>query len=155
MGSHNRFVLGDVLSAKLDGTFDTVALLGNALCHFNTVKFGTILDGVEPGVHVGTSFIVDYRDVVGMLYRGEWKKSYSERRGSRIIVGVGKGIDTVKGDMLIQSETGGRHNLDFTHAVWSPFIIEPLMAAKGWKLVRRRPKPEWKGWLDVYERGPK
>jgi len=110
------------------------------------------LDNIEGNIREGSHFIVDYRDVVGMMYRGEWGKKYSEKKNGRKLVSIGKGIDTVKGDLLIRSETDGRHNLDFAHAVWSPFIIEPLMAAKGWSRVCRFSRPEWRGWLDVYRR---
>jgi ubiquinone/menaquinone biosynthesis C-methylase UbiE len=34
--SGNRFMLGDASRMKLEGTFDTVCLLGNALCRFST-----------------------------------------------------------------------------------------------------------------------
>lgn len=153
VGSHNRFILGDILSTKLEGVFDTVALLGNALIHLDTSALGRILDNLEPNVHEGTYFIVDYRDVVDMLYSGKWGKKYTERRGGRTVVSLRRGIDTEKGELLIRSESGGKRNLDFGHAIWSPFIIEPLIGAKGWKLVRRYPRRAWNGWLDVYKRG--
>lgn len=151
-GPHCRFILGDVLLTKLEGVFDTVTLLGNALIHFDTSVFSRILDNIEPNVHRGTYFIVDYRDVVGVLYRGQWGKRYTEKRGGRTVVSLRKGIDTERGELLIRSESDGRHNLDFSHAIWSPFIVEPLMHAKGWRLARRYPRRAWNGWLDVYER---
>ena len=152
VGSHNRFILGDMLNVKLEGTFDTVALLGNALIHFNTASLGKIMDSLDPHVHRGSFFIVDYRDVVGMLYRREWGKRYQERDGSRTVVSIPQGIDVERGEILIKSESDGKHNLDFGHAIWSPFIIEPLLLAKGWRLAKQYRRRAWKGWLDVYAR---
>ena len=46
----------------------------------------------------------------------------------------------------------GRRVLDFVHGIWSPFIMETILAARGWKLVRRIAQPEWQGWSEVYRK---
>lgn len=149
-GSHNRFILGDVLSMKLKGTFDTVTLLGNALCHFNTTGFVSILTNIAGNVHAGSYFVVDYRDVVSLLFAKRWARRFSEKDGKRVVASLTKGINTSRGDLLLESIQERGRNFDFTHGVWSPFIIEPLMREKGWRLARRYPRRSWNGWLDVY-----
>jgi hypothetical protein len=53
--------------------------------------------------------------------------------------------------MKIAWQKGKRHNsITFTHAVWSPFIVQAIMNSFGWELVKRVPQETWQGWLDVY-----
>lgn len=150
-GSRNRFVLRDVRSQKIAGVYDTITLLGNAVIHFDTADFLEILRNVERNSRVGTFLLVEYRDVVEMLFAGLWDKRHAESRGGKTIVSLAKGIDTERGQILIESVAGGRHNLDFTHAVWSPFIVGTLMESNGWQLVRRG-RSASHSWLDVYKK---
>lgn len=152
MRSRNRFILGDIASVKLGGVFDTITLLGNALIHFNSAEFEDILRNIEGNTHSGTFFLVDYRDVVEMLFTGRWGRRYAQKRGEKTVVSLRKGINLERGEILIESRVSGKHNLNFGHAIWSPFIIEPIMNARNWKLARRRPVPAWSGWLDVYRK---
>lgn len=152
IGSHNRFVLGDVRSTELQGTFDTVTLLGNALCHFNTADFVSIIGNVAGHVHSGSYFVVDYRDVVSLLFARRWARRFSGRREARTVTSVTKGFDARRGDLLLESIQEGGRNLRFTHGVWSPFILEPLMRLNGWSLVRGKFKRRQNGWLDVYRK---
>lgn len=153
VGSRNEFLLADAREVSLDGTFDTVTHLGNALCHFGTRDFLRVVKNLEGNVGPGTHFVVDYRDVVALLFRREWRKRMEEERGGKTIVSVTKGCDTKAGVIRKRAyERGGRNPVEFTHAIWSPFIMEPLMDALGWTLVQRSQEPSWEGWLDVYVR---
>lgn len=152
VGSHNRFVLGDVRSTKLAGTFDTVTLLGNALCHFNTADLVSIMRNVSGNVHSGSYFVVDYRDVVSLLFARRWARRFSGKRGTKTVTSVTKGIDTRRGDLLLESVQKGGSNFDFTHGVWSPFVLEPLMELNNWSLVRRNFNRRQSSWFDVYRR---
>jgi len=53
VGSSNEFILGDARKMKVSGTFDTITLLGNALCHFNTAEVEDILESVRGNVKRG------------------------------------------------------------------------------------------------------
>lgn len=152
LGSSNRFVLGDIRSAKLEGTFDTVMLLGNALCHFNTGDFVSILKSVARNVRAGSYFVIDYRDVVSLLFARRWARRFSGKRGGRTATSVTKGIDTRRGDLLLESVQSRGRNFDFTHGIWSPFILQPLMQLNKWTLVRREFGRRGDSWLDVYRR---
>ena len=153
VGSRNRFVLEDIRSVKLEGTFDTLTLLGNALCHFNTSEFVSIMANVERNIHMGSYFIVDYRDVVSLLFAGKWsRKRYVQKRGGTTVTSLTRRIDTERGDAVIDSLAKGRRPLRFTYAIWSPFIIEPLMRLNKWKLVRREFRRLNSSWLDIYRR---
>ncbi len=154
VGSGNRFVLGDARTVRVRGTFDTVTLLGNAPCHFDTAEFAVILDNIHRNIKCGSYFIMDYRDVVQILYQRKWARRFSQMREGRPMVSVTKRFDSVKGDLVIDSlGAGGRRRLEFTHAVWSPFIIEPLMRSRGWSLVRRRFGEKDSLWTDIYRKG--
>jgi SAM-dependent methyltransferase len=152
-GSRNRFLLADATRDRVQGTFETVAVLGNALCHFNTMDFGRLLKNVEPSADMGSHFIVDYRDVVDLLFRRKWKSKLVEKEKGKVTVSRTTGCDTERGDLVMTSQQeGGSSRVEFTHAVWAPFIIEPMMESSGWKLARRKRLPRWFGWLDVYEK---
>jgi SAM-dependent methyltransferase len=152
-GSNCKFVLGDVVHRRAAGAFDTVTLLGNALCHFNTRDLVLMLRNLNPAVHRRSHFITDYRDVVGLLFRKEWKTKNVETNKGRTTVSITRSYDAENGRLVIDSRwKDGGNELRFTHAVWAPFVLEPIMVSNGWKLVDRKVLPKPSGWLDVYEK---
>ena len=76
VGSRNRFIKGDVTKMKIEGNFDTICLLGNALCHFSTHDFSRILQNTDSHSERGAYFIVDYRDIVRLMF--DKKMEYQE-----------------------------------------------------------------------------
>jgi SAM-dependent methyltransferase len=100
VGSKVEFILGDARKEKLDGTFNTFTLLGNALCHFNTSDVVKVLANVQGNVAKGAHFLVDYRDVVKLLYRKKWAHKFKEVR-------EGKPMTSNKG--VWHSERTARH----------------------------------------------
>ena len=152
--SRNRFVLGDARKVKVAGRFDTITLLGNALCHFNTSEFAEIVDNLRRNVKRGSHFIVDYRDVVQIFYRRGWAHRFRQTRDGRPMVSVTKRLDSVSGELVIDSlGATGKSQLEFTYGVWSPFIIEPMMFSRGWSLERRRLNEKKLVCIDIYRKG--
>lgn len=152
-GSSCRFVLGDARKTKVVGSFDTFSLLGNALCHFSTGEFANALDNLSGRAKAGAYFIVDYRDVVQVLFRRKWARRFRQVRDGHPMTSVTKYCDTQRGELVIDSLDGrGRKQLEFVYGVWSPFIIEPIMNSRGWFLVRREFERKSTLWLDVYRR---
>jgi SAM-dependent methyltransferase len=151
IGSRNRFITGDVTKMKNGGSFDTICMLGNALCHFSTHDFSRILQNTP--AHRGVYFIVDYRDMVRLMFHKKWnvKKRRVEKERGRI--GTTVGCDTRTGFVLTTTtDLHGKNEVGFAHAIWSPFIIEPLMNNHGWSIVKRTFSKRWSGWLDVYRK---
>lgn len=146
-----EFILGDARTAKVEGTFQTVTLLGNAVIHFAPSDLRKTLVNIEMNVERGTHVLVEYRDVVKMLFAGEWSKKYIEDKGRGRVVSVSKDIDTERGEVKVESQVGEEHGLDFGAAVWSPYIMEAVMNGSGWRLVERRTTSP-QVWLDVYVR---
>ena len=151
--SKNKFILGDVKKKKISGKFDTITFVGNSLGHFNTFEFIKLLKNIKINVKKGGYFIIDYRDVVTLLFKKEWKHKMIEKRGNEKILSITDKFNPQKGEIIKEAfnETL-RRKIRFSHAVWSPFILEPIMALLGWKLVKRRKAPFWGGWLEVYKR---
>jgi len=148
-----RFTLGDIRRSRIRGKFDTVTLLGNAVIHFDTSDLLLILKNVSRNLVSGRShFIVDYRDLVSMLYTGDWnpRETYNESNKitGKVIGSKCIGIDPISGNIKLRSLVDGHKNLVFTHAIWSPFIIQPIMESNGFELAKRRRTSQ--GWLDVY-----
>ena len=79
-GSDQRFILGDVTRTRLVGRFDTLALLGNAIGHLNVRGVDELLRTRRANVHPGSTFVIDYRDVVGCS--GVGRGSPSTSRGT-------------------------------------------------------------------------
>jgi len=153
LNSKNTFILGDATKASIRGTFDTITLLGNGLCHYTTHDFVALLRNLQSAAHQDTYFIVDYRDVVELLFDKEWKDKMIERRRGKRIVSLTLGCDTRAGEIRKRAfESGGKNPVKFAHAIWSPFIIEPLMESNGWKLVKRARGSGQRSWLDVYRK---
>lgn len=148
------FILGDVRKRSVDGSYDTLTLLGNALIHFDTEDLRSVLANVKVNAAPHANFILDYRDVVSSLFRGTWKKNgeYVEHRRGKEVVSVSKSLDSRTGTIRVESRSPGRPNLEFAAAVWSPFILQSIMESNSWRLVRRKSFPETDTWLDIYQR---
>ncbi|MDE1853257.1 MAG: class I SAM-dependent methyltransferase [Thaumarchaeota archaeon] len=152
LGSQSIFILGDAKSANLEGVFDTVTLLGNALIHFNPSELSEILRHNKESTRVGSHFLAEYRDVVSMLFDRKWSRRFTDKLGRRVTTSLTRGIDAERGEIPIDSTRKGHDPLRFTHAVWSPFILESVMSGLSWSLVRRTRTKTSYVWLDVYRR---
>jgi SAM-dependent methyltransferase len=159
LGSGNRFILADATRMRLEGTFDTVCLLGNAMCHFCTHDFARILQNTAPHVERGAHFIVDYRDLVDLMFKKQWNSNSRLVQKDQGRMSATTGCDTKTGFVLVNTtDLHGKDQVKFAHAIWSPFIVEPIMNDHGWTLVKRRLSKRWStrhgwiGWLDIYRR---
>lgn len=148
-----RFILGNATRVRLRGKFDTLTSLGNGLCHLSTHDLVLILTNVKDNSRPGSTFILEYRDVVGMLFGRKWASRYFEKRnGHRLISETTKG-DFEQGKLVLRShKKGERRKTMFTHSIWSPFIMRPIMNSHGWHLVTRTHRPKSYGWIEVYRK---
>ena len=153
IGSRNRFIKRDATRMKIGGAFDTVCILGNALCHFSTHDLSRILENAATNCRKNTHVIVDYRDMVGLMFAKQWNVGTRLVEKDKGRVSTTKRCDTRTG-FVVTTTTDLRKKKEvlFAHAIWSPFIIEPIMNDHGWSLVQRSFSKRWSGWLDIYER---
>ena len=99
INSKNNFLLGDATKKKINGKFDTITMLVNALCHINTHDFLIMLKNVSANTHKGTYFIIDYWDIVDLLFKKQWKDRWIEKKVGKIIVSLTTGADTEFGEI--------------------------------------------------------
>lgn len=159
-GGGSRFLRADIAGAGIPGRWDSLTLLGNALCHLSTHQMGTLLRHRRVNVHPGTTFLVDYRDVVGMFWSGHWDRRphVQWRPGRGKITSRTTSVDFEEGVIRITARPSwGTWKTEVTHALWSPFILEPLMRAHGWRRIRREMgtsppegEPDPDRWFEVY-----
>lgn len=139
-GSKERFLLGDITRLRLPGRFDTVTVLGNSLAHLSVAQMERLLRRLDANVHPGSTFIVDYRDLVAMFWQGTWTRVVVQTHVVGKVVHRARVLDTGEGRLRMRARPAqGRWVLDWTHAIWSPFILEGLMRAHGWRLADRSP----------------
>jgi SAM-dependent methyltransferase len=151
-GSSATFVEGDVRQVKLKGRFDTITLLGNALTHLTTVDLLAVLHNLEGHLKQSAWFIVDYRDTVQLFFDRQGHGTFTQRRGGHRWVSKVRGVDLTRGVIRVGiRKDGGRRVFSHSQAIWSPFVLEPIMATQGWKLSRRTADPTSHGWRDVYQ----
>jgi SAM-dependent methyltransferase len=157
-GENTRFVLGDIRRVKLRGTFTTWALLGNTMGHLSTADLGELVDLHRANAQPKTTFLIDYRDLVGMFWRGTWRRVRVQKfvRGKVVHRTTRVNLEEGMLEMLAVS-AARRWKLKWNHAIWSPFILESLMRSHGWRLVHRsawrsrgRPAALPEGYTDVY-----
>jgi SAM-dependent methyltransferase len=142
-GSGQKFVLGDVCRARIRGRFDTVTLLGNSLAHINLSEMDELLGLRTANVGPGTTFLIDYRDLVAMFWRGTWSRVKVQTHVRGKVVHRARAVDLVAGRLRMRARPSSRGwVLDWTHAIWSPFILESVMRSHGWRLVSRSPVGE-------------
>src|SRR5579864_693241 len=142
-GSDQRFILGDVARARVEGEFDTLILIGNSLAHFNVRELDDLLLRRRANVHPGTTLILDYRDLVGIFWQGTWSRAKTHNVVGKVVHRT-TSLDLETGRLVMRARPrSGKWVLDWTHAIWSPFIIESLMRGHGWRLVSRTaPRPK-------------
>lgn len=151
--SKNKFILGNSINKTIPGKYNTITYIGNGLCHLNTYDFLKVLENTRKNVNAGTYFIIDYRDVVKLLFDKKWKDKSSEKKGNKKLISVTSGCDIINGEIIKKVyDKKNKHVVNFTHAIWSPFIIKPIMELNGWKLVKRNKINTWQGWIDVYRK---
>jgi SAM-dependent methyltransferase len=157
-GPRHRFLRGNIVQARIRGRFDTVTLLGNALGHLSILEMDELLRQRKSNVHRGSTFLTGYRDVVGMFWRGTWsRRPYVQTHKRGTVVSRTRSVNLQEGLIHIRARPGsGGWTVDFTHSIWSPFILEGMMRSHGWKLLKRDPgyapngKVEPDQWVDVY-----
>ncbi len=156
-----RFVKSDIARIRLTGRFDTLTLLGNALGHLDLGRREAALDRCESHLVPGARFLIEYRDVVGMFWnRTRRRGPYVERHKRGPVVHRTRSVDLEEGEIRIRARpTSGGWSVDFTHAIWSPFILAAAMRRHRWELLRRdpAPRPAVRGrlpeaWIDVYRK---
>ncbi len=158
-GSDQRFLLGDAVHARVPGRFDTLTLLGNSLGHLTALDMDELLRCRSANVHPGSTFLIDYRDVVGMFWRASWSHGpyvQTHKRGK--VVHRTRKVDLERGVIFLRARSAsGRWSVDLTHTIWSPFILEAVMRARGWTLLHRSSgypgstdQPAIDYWEDVY-----
>lgn len=153
-----RFLEADITRDRIPGRFDTIALLGNAMAHFTITDMDRLLGARRANARPGSTFVVDYRDLIAMFWQDSWTsvKVTTHVRGK--ITHRVRVVDLEKGTLELRARPSTRKwVLDWSHAIWSPFILETLMRHHGWLLLHRsglrvpagRSKiPE--GYADVY-----
>jgi hypothetical protein len=131
-------VEADVVRDRISGRFDTVTMLGNALAHFPVADMDRLLSTRRANVRPGATFIVDYRDLVAMFWEGTWPRVRVTTGARGKTTHRARQVDLRKGTLDLRSRPSTRKwVLDWSHAIWSPFILEPLMRRHGWLLARR------------------
>jgi ubiquinone/menaquinone biosynthesis C-methylase UbiE len=150
IGSRCRFILGDARRLMFRDRFDTVTCIGNALSHFTSMEFESILERLNRNLKEGSYFVIDYRDTVDMLFRRAWKERLVETKDGTTKTVVTTGCSTVEGEIYQSGFARNNPLIKAKQTIWSPFILQPLMKSHGWKLVSRKKAKEWQGWLDIY-----
>ncbi|MCI4353304.1 MAG: class I SAM-dependent methyltransferase [Thermoplasmata archaeon] len=150
--SRCAFVLSDLTRVALPGRFDTLTLIG-PMCHLTAFDVARFLRKVRRNVHRGTTLIVDYEDGIRRMAEGKRKtrgKEVQKVRG-RFLSIARRGVDTEAGLFPYSVHfRGSGQPLHAAEAIWSPFVLEALMAAEDWELVRRVPPGRHLGFRDIY-----
>jgi 2-polyprenyl-3-methyl-5-hydroxy-6-metoxy-1,4-benzoquinol methylase len=140
-GSSQRFLMANICRARIPGRFDTVALLGNSLAHINVQDMDELLRTRKANVHAGTTFLVDYRDLVAMFWQGTWSRVKVQTHVRGKVVHRTRLLDLEEGRLHMRARPGSfTWRLDWAHAIWSPFILEAVMRRHDWRLITRAPR---------------
>lgn len=153
-----EFIRGDITRSKIPGIFDTVTLIGNAMAHFTIADMDRLLRVRSANVRPGSTFIVDYRDLIAMFWQDTWTRVKVQTHVRGKVVHRARLLDLEKGRLSMQARPSSRKwVLDWSHAIWSPFILGMVMRHHGWMLRHRSPPPPKPGvskipenYLDVY-----
>jgi len=127
--------------------------LGNALCHINVFDWIKIMENINKMSKKRAYLIVEYRDVVKLLYEKKWKDVMVYEENGKKLVDLLAGADLRKGDFLkFAFSPENNETIEFTHAIWSPFIMRAIMQVLGWEIIEERENPKWQGITEVYKK---
>lgn len=133
-----RFLRADITRDPIPGRFDTIALLGNALAHFTIDGMDRLMRTRRANTRPKSTFLVDYRDLIAMFWQGTWKRVHVQTFVRGKVTHRAQLLDLEKGALDMRGRPSTRRwVLDWSHAIWSPFILQMLMRHHGWMLVRR------------------
>jgi SAM-dependent methyltransferase len=136
--SDQRFLKGDISTVRIDGRFDTVTLLGNALGHLNVEEMDELVQRRRSNVHPGSTFLIEYRDIVEMFWKRVWARVYVQTHKRGKVISRTRSVDFLKGRIHIEAKPAqGRWTVEYTQALWSPFILDQVMRSGGWTAVFR------------------
>jgi SAM-dependent methyltransferase len=139
-GSRQTFMLGDIVRGRIPGRFDTITLLGNSMAHFDVRDMDELLRRRRANAHAGTTFLLEYRDLIAMFWQGTWSRVKIQTTVRGKVVHRARLVDLENGNLAMRARpSSGAWVLDWEHAIWSPFILEMLMRSHGWQLIRRSP----------------
>ena len=160
-GSKARFLQGDLGTFRLAGQYDTITVLGNTMAHLTVDQFDRLLARLAHHVGPGCLLLIDYRDLVAMFWNGTWTHVKVQTFVRGRVTHRTRLVDLRSGRLEMSARSSsGRWRLRWSHAIWSPFILESMMRSRGWRLVQRvvsrssgqgDQPPE--AYLDVYRRG--
>lgn len=151
--SRSNYILGDVTKKKINGRFDTFTFLGNGLAHFTTNDFVSVLTNLKSNMKKKSYFIIEYRDVIDLLFNRQWKDKMIERDSGKTIISTTVGSNMKTGEIYKTAvDSKNREKVKFSHAIWSPFILEPIMKSFSWKLISRKEMKRWHGWIEIYQK---
>ena len=153
-----RFLQADIIRDRIAGRFDTLTLMGNAMAHFTVRDMDGLLRARRPNVHPGSTFVMDYRDLIAMFWQDSWTRVQVTTHVRGKITHRARLLNLERGTLDLRARPSNRKwVLDWSHAIWSPFILEMLMRHHGWLLVHRSAlrKPAGaskipEGYTDVY-----
>lgn len=151
-GSGCKFLHGNVTDVDVQRKFNTITFIGNSIIHFSPEDFIEMIKNIESNSKDGTYFIVEYRDVVKLLAKGEWEDEYEFEENDEAITTLSEKYDTEEG-VILQRKKGS--DLEWQVGIWSPFMMESIMNLLGWELVKRRTREDYEGFLEVYEKEEK
>jgi SAM-dependent methyltransferase len=139
-GSKQQFLSGNFCKMKISGQFDTLTLIGNTMGHLAIRDMEELLKTRRANVHRESTFLIDYRDLVAMFYRGTWRRVQVQTFVRGRIVHRTRTVDLRKGKLVMRARPSkDSWVLNWAHAIWSPFILESLMRSYGWRLESRSP----------------
>ena len=147
-----RFLEADITRDPIPGRFDTVTLLGNALAHFTVPDMDRLLRARRANVHLGSTFVVDYLDLVAMFWQNTWQRVRVTTHVRGKITHRARLVDLERGTIDLRATPSTRKwTLDWSHAIWSPFILEMVMRHHGWLLLHRSPPRRKRGTTKIPE----
>lgn len=151
--SKSNYILGDITKTRIRGKFDTFSFLGNGLAHFTTIDFVDVLKKLNSNFKRNSYFIIEYRDVVDLLFNKQWKDRMIEKDSYRTVVSTTLGSNMKTGEIYKKAfNVNDKSKIEFSHTIWSPFILEAIMRSFDWKLVKREEMKRWNGWIEIYQK---
>lgn len=145
------FILGNATEIELEGKFDSFVLFGNMIWGIPFKVFSELLNTTGERLKRKGHVIIQYRSLLKMLVNGDWKDIFVDRDS---IFSVQKSYEDESGSLeklyVLPEENTTLINEFYP---WSTAILEAIMKAAGFKLIKRfKVEAEVSTTMDIYKK---
>ena len=146
-----KFIKEDLTKFVPKENFDTAIFLGNSIAHFQPKEFVQIIKNIKDKIKY---FVISYRDSIAWGFTGTLKQIIIEEKKDFDVIDLYKEYDGENGKIVKYVIIYPKNEkVVFDYYLYNPAIVEAIMFALGFKLVKREKcEKDMEKYFEIYEK---